>query len=416
VDQIEGCTPVVLIAQLGRRLLLQERLHRQWEVFETTLDGIPQAVYVVDPSTYEVLFANKQILQLAESDPTGKKCFQALQGFDAPCPFCQSSALPETGEPHTWEHRHRRSERDFLITDRLIDWPSGRRVRLSIATDITQMKEAERNRLALEAQLRQSQKLESIGTLASGIAHEVNNPLMGIINYAELLKEKAGDEEGRSFVEGIIREGNRVATIVRNLLSFARQDKEAHSPALISDIVEQSLSLTSAVLRKDGIKLDVDVPDDLPAIRCRSQQIEQVVINLVANGRDALNQRFPGYDEGKKLTISARLEEKDSIEWVHLVVEDRGIGIPKDEVGRVFDPFFTRKRREKGTGLGLSVSYGIVKEHKGELWVESTPGQYTRFHVELRVHNGWTLGNPYDGESGASEHEESDGESPDRGR
>ncbi len=250
------------------------------------------------------------------------------------------------------------------------------------------MRDAERKRRAVEGQLRQSQKLESIGTLASGIAHEINNPLMGVINYAELLKDKARDEEDHGFIEGIIREGNRVATIVRNLLSFARQDKETHSPALIGDIVEQALSLTAAVLRRDGITVDVAIPDDLPALRCRSQQIEQVIINLVANARDALNERYSGYDDGKLLKIAAEIVTKEGARWIDTTIEDRGTGIPTEQVERIFDPFFTTKPRDEGTGLGLSVSYGIVKEHQGNLWVESEVGEYTRFHVELRLEDG----------------------------
>ncbi|MEE8594115.1 MAG: ATP-binding protein, partial [Candidatus Bipolaricaulota bacterium] len=243
----------------------------------------------------------------------------------------------------------------------------------------------------MEAQLRQQQKLESIGTLASGVAHEINNPLMGIINYAELIEDEIENESVKAYTAGIIKEGNRVATIVRNLLSFARQDKESHSPADLKDIIDSSMSLVSSTLRKDQITIEVDVPDDLPNVKCRSQQIQQVVINLLTNAHDALNVRYASYDENKLLRIIARSYKKEGVSWIRITVEDHGPGIPQEMIERIFDPFFTSKPRDEGTGLGLSVSFGIVREHKGVLLVESVPGEYTRFHIDLPADNDWTL-------------------------
>lgn len=251
--------------------------------------------------------------------------------------------------------------------------------------DVTARYEAETAKNQLEAQLRQTQKLESIGTLASGIAHEINNPLTGIINYAELIRTRVEDENLRKFAEEIIDEGNRVAKTVRNLLSFARQEKEAHSPARMVDIVDAALSLVAAALRKDRIEVVVEVPADLPLIRCRSQQIRQVVLNLVTNARDALNARFPGEDARKRIAVRAVSVSRDDRRGVRLTVEDQGAGIPAAIRDRVFDPFFTTKSRDQGTGLGLSISYGIVREHHGTLSVESEENAYTRFTVELPV-------------------------------
>jgi len=164
----------------------------------------------------------------------------------------------------------------------------------------------------------------------------------------------------------------------------------------------------------------VDVPADLPQIKCRSQQIQQVLMNLLTNARDALNQRYQGHDADKKVIISARMIEKSvrsdqlsvssdrsaviseqsvadtdhgslitdhssSRHWLRLTVEDHGAGIPEDLCVRIFEPFFTTKPRDKGTGLGLSISHGIVKDHGGVLSVESEVGQWTRFHVDLSI-------------------------------
>lgn len=269
---------------------------------------------------------------------------------------------------------------------------SGRLGFLLIGTDVSDRKAAERERANLEAQLRQQQKLESIGTLASGVAHEINNPIQSIMNYADLVRMRA-DPGGAvaDFAGEIIAETERVANIVRNLLAFARQEKEHHSPARIIDIVESTLTLMRAVLRRDHIILRVDVPEHLPSVKCRSQQIQQVFMNLLGNARDALNIRYPEYDDGKWIAISSRLEEREGEPWVCTTVEDHGSGIAADVIDRVFDPFFTTKGRDEGTGLGLSVSHGIMREHRGELEVESVPGEYTRFHLNLRVDNGWGI-------------------------
>jgi PAS domain S-box-containing protein len=261
---------------------------------------------------------------------------------------------------------------------------------LLIATDVNDRKDAERERASLEAQLRQQQKLESIGTLASGVAHEINNPIQSIMNYADLVRLRA--EPGgvvADFASEIVTETERVANIVRSLLAFARQEKEQHSPARLSDVLTSTLTLMGAVLRRDHITLELDLPGDLPRIKCRSQQLQQVFMNLLGNARDALNARYPEFDDDKRISIIARSFERDGEPWVRTTIEDHGIGIGAAVIDRIFDPFFTTKGRDEGTGLGLSVSHGIVREHRGELTVESEPGQYTRFHLNLRVDNGW---------------------------
>ncbi len=258
--------------------------------------------------------------------------------------------------------------------------------------DITERKEFEKHRIDMEMQLRQKQKLESIGTLAGGVAHEINNPINGIINYAELISDDPSvSDHIRTYSTGITHEGRRIAEIVKNLLSFARQEKQTHSPAQISDIINQTISLIRTVMRHDQIALEINVPEGLPNIKCRSQQIQQVLMNLITNARDALNQRYKGFDEDKKIILNCVMFNKDGRRWFKITIEDHGNGIPKEILDRVFDPFFTTKPREEGTGLGLSISHGIVKDHHGELYFETEPGVFTRAVLILPVDNGWTL-------------------------
>ena len=254
---------------------------------------------------------------------------------------------------------------------------------LSIGQDVTA-------RQQVEARLRQQQKLESIGSLAGGVAHEINNPINGIMNYAQLILDRLEDhDKERGYAREIIHETERVATIVRNLLQFARHDnEEQHLPTCVNDILHGTLALVGTVIKHDRICLEVQLPDDLPKVRCRSQQIQQVLTNLFTNARDALNERYPQFDPDKVMRLSASVFEKGGKRWVRTTVEDHGTGVPADVRDRIFDPFVTTKRPGRGTGLGLSVSHTIVKQHGGELTLESEVGRPTRFHLDLPVDGG----------------------------
>jgi PAS domain S-box-containing protein len=250
--------------------------------------------------------------------------------------------------------------------------------------DISRRKQAEEALRRSEATMRHEQKLRSLGTLAGGVAHEINNPVNIIMNLAELIRDAVpADSPAAADAGQIISEGGRIARIVKDLLSFSRQEQESNSPARMRDVVDAVLSLTGKILARDQIRVDRDVSEDLPRVRCRSQQIMQVVMNLVTNARDALNERWPGHHEDKRLTITAGCRDVGGRRFVRTTVEDRGAGIPEAIRDRLFEPFFTTKPRDAGTGLGLAVSYGIVKEHAGELTFESVEGGPTRFHLDL---------------------------------
>lgn len=258
--------------------------------------------------------------------------------------------------------------------------------------DISARRQLEVEKLNMEAQLRQKQKLESIGILAGGVAHEINNPVSGIINYAQLIAESP--DAGTDIVEfgnEIIREGNRIAGIVKNLLKFARQEKQSHSLAQVNDVINDTLVLIRTIISKDKIELAVELEPDMPDIKCRSQQIQQVLMNLLTNARDALNARYKGENEKKKIVLRSTQFDNNGRRWVRIIVEDYGMGIPDHVKEKMFDPFFTTKSRNEGTGLGLSISHGIVADHHGALYFETEWGHYTRAILELPVNNGWAL-------------------------
>ncbi|MEW5825506.1 MAG: PAS domain-containing protein [Candidatus Bipolaricaulota bacterium] len=356
-----------------------ERTRREMSlVVGTTNEMI--AFYDLDLSVQWANRAAASSLGLSAEELRGRHCYELWHGSDRPCPDCpvlraRDSGRPQEGEMRTpdgrsWEIR------GYPVLE------GGEVVALvEFGLDVTARRAAEEERKGFEATLRQAQKLESIGTLASGIAHEINNPLMGMINYADLLAGRVGDPTLREFAQGIKDEGARVAGIVRNLLSFARGDVELMRTAQPTAVVESSLALFRSLLAKDGVEVVVDVPDGLPRLACRPHQIQQVLLNLLTNARDALNEKYPGGAvPGKRLRIVGRPAHGGC---VRLTVEDEGIGIPSEHLDRVLDPFFTTKPRDRGTGLGLSVSYGIVRDHGGTLSIESQAGGPTRVHLDL---------------------------------
>ena len=263
---------------------------------------------------------------------------------------------------------------------------------LIYANDISQKKDMEARSALIESQLRQQQKLEAIGTLAGGIAHEINNPINGIMNYSEIILDDALENSKTSdYAKEIIRETNRISEIVKNLLQFSRQEKQSHSYASIYDIINGTLSLIRTIIKRDQIDLVIDIDEGLPDMKCRSQQIQQIVMNLLTNARDALNAKYPGYDPDKLIILRCQQSFTDERRWITLEVEDHGTGIPEAVGEKMFVPFFSTKPKDKGTGLGLAISFSIAKDHHGELSYTTEEGKYTIFSLRLPTDNGWDI-------------------------
>jgi PAS domain S-box-containing protein len=262
------------------------------------------------------------------------------------------------------------------------------------ARDIHERKLVELAKTEFESHIRQQQKLEAVGTLAGGVAHEINNPINGIMNYAQLILDEINPDSNQAdYAREIIHESSRISEIVKNLLQFSRYEKQAHSYANLYDIIHHTLSLIKTIFKKDQIELQIVLEENLPDIKCRNQQIQQVVMNLLTNARDALNEKYPGFHQDKIILLSCHQFSEADRRWIRIIVEDHGHGIRPDFRDKIFEPFFSTKPKEVGTGLGLSISYGIVKEHHGNLFFESEVGRHTRFILELPVDNGWDLVN-----------------------
>jgi hypothetical protein len=238
--------------------------------------------------------------------------------------------------------------------------------RLIIFDDVTERDE-------LERRLVQADKLSSVGLLAAGVAHEVNTPLAVISTYAQMLaKQVSGDDQKSRLLEKIAKQTFRASEIVNSLLNFSRTSPTAFDELDLNRVVQESLTLIEHQMEKSGIKVQLDLEEQLPPIKGNSGKLQQVFLNLFLNARDAM---------GAGGTLTVRTSRRG--ETVGVDVADTGHGIESENMSRIFDPFFTTKAVRKGTGLGLSVTYGIVREHDGVIEVESQPGAGTRFHLEF---------------------------------
>jgi len=232
--------------------------------------------------------------------------------------------------------------------------------------------------------------LAALGELAAGVAHEINNPLNSIINFAQLTIDEIQrkDDISEDTLNMIIKEADRVSSIVRSLLSFAREQERTKSPIKIKDVLEETLALTETQLAKEGIILELDIDENLPAVMGDFQQIQQVFVNVVNNSRYALNAKFTSSNPEKILSIRLAVKVIDSQPFVEIAFRDNGTGIPSSIIEKVMDPFYSTKPAGQGTGLGLAISHGIITDHDGKITIESIKGEYTKISILLPVKAG----------------------------
>ena len=227
--------------------------------------------------------------------------------------------------------------------------------------------------------------LASIGELAAGVAHEINNPINSIINFAQIMIDevKKGEIPAEEIPELIIKEGDRVASIVSSLLSFARENEKEKKPIDARDVLDEVLALTEAQIIKDGINLTIDFPKGLNKILADFQQVEQVFLNIINNARYALNQKYAKAHPKKNFVIHGAEETIDGIGYLEVTFLDYGTGIPSSIIDKIYNPFFSTKPSGIGTGLGLAISHGIITDHGGRLVFESSYGEHTKVTVLL---------------------------------
>lgn len=282
-------------------------------------------------------------------------------------------------------HQLRQLRRDgsALFVDMWIspaEYP-GRRVLLVTTSDITQ-------RLETEQQLIQASKMATLGEMATGVAHELNQPLAVIKTASRFFVKKirAGQEIApevlAAMAEEIDSHVDRASRIINHLREFGRKSEHALEPVSLNEVLRRTAEMFSQQLKSRGIEIVWDLEEDLPPVLAEANRLEQVFINLLINARDAIEERVAAHPHrkgSKKIFVSSRRAGGQ----VLARVEDTGTGIPAAILARIFEPFFTTKKVGKGTGLGLSISYQIVRDFGGTIRAESAPGEGAAFVVEL---------------------------------
>ena len=360
----------------------EEMLRTERDKFQGMLAAMGEGVYIGNQD-YIIEYEN-DMLKERFGDNIGKKCYETYMGTEEPCRQCPIKEAIKTGKMEQIE-LVAKDGRNYEINFAPFNDVDGVTKAIQLVKDVTDKKN-------LQAEAMRAGHLASLGELAAGVAHEINNPINGIINYAEILKDRCSKkEEDEEIPVRIIKEGDRVAQIVKSLLSFASDRKSEHSLVSIQDVFSETLGLAEKLLIKDSIKFNMDIPFDLPMVRANSNEIRQVFLNIISNARYALNQRFPEYHKDKTFEIRGETVKINGREYVRTTFYDSGTGIPENILDKISNPFFSTKPHGDGTGLGLSISYGIIKNHKGKLSFESVEGEYTKVMVDLPVDNGLEL-------------------------
>ncbi|HET9298812.1 MAG TPA: ATP-binding protein, partial [Candidatus Polarisedimenticolaceae bacterium] len=357
-----------------------EVLRRSNDRTELLLAQMPAILWTTDPDLRFTSSTGAGLvgLGLLRNEAVGLTLFEYFgTGEEIPAIAAHRQAL--AGRSATFETEWK--GRAFQVhVEPLLDGSGTAVGTVGVALDVTERKRAEealrQSEAALserEEQLRQSQKMEAIGTLAGGVAHDFNNILTGILGYAALLKRGAapGDRVHKA-AEVIEKAAERGASLTRQLLGFARRGKNQTVAVELGESLREVVALLGRTVDK-SILIDLKAPA-APLFTCGDPaQIQQVMLNLAVNARDAM-------PEGGTLTLGA--EALDSA-CVRLCVRDTGCGIPEENLARIFEPFFTTKERGKGTGMGLAMVYGIVQNHGGSVQVTSRPGEGTLVQVDL---------------------------------
>lgn len=358
------------------------------QAWEETFDAIEDGISVHDRDC-RMMRVNEALAKLLGSTPQAlvdQRCYRWHQCHESPAAYCPHEQLLATGEAQSTEFGD--GGRRFHLSVYPLGDAEGKIVgSVHSIKDVTEQRQ-------LQKQLLQAEKLSAIGELVAGVAHELNNPLTTILGYAQLLVQDDDlDVSVRDDLSRVTREALRSRRIVENLLTFARKHEPEKSSIVINELIEHTVEMRAYQLRVDNIEVALQLYRPLPRTMADQYQLQQLFLNLVNNAHHAMKEAHGG---GRLLIRTSLLTDEragqqatrtDASGQPRILIEtkDTGPGIEHDVMAKIFDPFFTTKKTGQGTGLGLSICYGIVQEHDGRIWAESTPGEGATFLIELPV-------------------------------
>lgn len=384
---------VALSSEISDRVSAEKELSTSKITLQNVLDSsIPISITNLD---YDLILANKAYYKQwprgNTSDGTYQKCYASRPGVLCHQDLCPLKQIIAGKQEIVLESKKKVREgvKEFIVTARPFKDEDGLlHGVVESFQDITEWKIAIDEKTTLERQLRQSQKMESIGTLAGGIAHDFNNILTAILGYAQLGEFETSHESSlRAYFHQITKAGDRAKDLVKHILTFSRHSEQEKGPVHIHSLLKEVLKLMRAST-PTTIEINEDIDPDCEHIIADPTQIHQVIMNLCTNAVHAMEQK------GGVLEVSLKIVSLDQYdlhdeqemlpgEYVNLAIRDSGHGIPAGILERIFDPYFTTKEIDKGTGLGLSVVHGIVKSHGGKISVVSEVGFGSTFSIFL---------------------------------
>jgi PAS domain S-box-containing protein len=351
----------------------KEGLLRAAEEWRATFDSITDLVSI-HSKDFQLTRVNKAFADACNMKPKeliGKHCYEVMHGTNEPIPLCPLKKTILTKKPATADYFEPRLGVHLEVTTSPIFNNEGHvATAVHVARDITERKQ-------MEARLMVTDRLASVGELASGIAHELNNPLTSVIGFSQLLLEQDMPEGIKEDIETVHREAQRAAEVVKNLLTFARKHPLTKQPVNINEVIENTLKLRAYEQKVNNIRVNTRLAPDLPEVMADNFQLQQVFLNIIINAEHFM---IEAHNRGT-LTITT----KRSGDMVTTSFADDGPGIPQENLGHLFDPFFTTKEVGQGTGLGLSICHGIISGHGGRIYAKSEPGKGATFVVELPI-------------------------------
>ena len=369
---------------------ISERKHAE-NLIQNILSSMDEGLAVID-SAYRIITANRAFSErvgIPVPDISGEHCYRILHQSDAPCyqagEDCAAKYTFDTGKPHVVIHEHVNNEQ-HAVTEEIKTYPMKDMAGNVVSVIVTVNDITEKRRL--EDQLRHAQKMEAVGQLAGGVAHDFNNILTAIVGYGSMLRMKLGkDEVLARHVDQILTATERAAALTQSLLAFSRKKKLELKPVDVNDVVKRTKKLLLHLIGEDVVVSASMADNPKLSIMGDSGQIEQVLMNLATNARDAMPNggRFTIVVERVLLDESFRKNHGYGMpgEYALISVTDDGQGMDNDTSEKIFEPFFTTKEVGKGTGLGLSIAYGIIKQHNGYINCSSRPGKGTTFNIYL---------------------------------
>jgi signal transduction histidine kinase len=381
-----------VLAKTEALRLSHQQLAESHERFAVVLDNIDTPINVTDITNQRIVYANRSSRELFPEAVEGQLCYHRWQESqvcsDCPIPdLLDGDADNETIR----ERAHSSSGKWFLQRDKLIAWPGIAKAKLAIATDISKLKAAEEAKRQMQESLQQAQKMEAVAILAGSVAHDLNNILAGLVSYPELLLATLPPDSAMyKPLQTVHRAGQRAAVLVRDLLTLSRKGVRSEEKVNLATVVRDyldSLECADLLQRHPTVRILLEADDQPLILQGSPTHLGNVVMNLVINAAEAMPQG--GTITVRLTTTSLKNQPPGFLAWragdyAVLEVVDSGVGIPADATGRVFDPFFSRKKAgQSGTGLGLAIVWSTVLDHQGQITVDSCEGQGTTFRILL---------------------------------